>query len=106
MIGAINVIKRRLLNQATVHPVGAAGIEAAAAINLNAKFLFVRQDNIRAPFLGWIGNGDGVNQGLDVRVLGVFNDLYGVTRFGHGPLIKQVNLIANLLGGAQVMGNI
>src|SRR5215216_5053127 len=102
----INFIKGRLLDQATIHVIGAAGIETAAGIHLAAQLFLAGQGHIGIPLLIRVGDRDGLDQHLHIGMLWILDYPYSVTFFGDGALIENINIIADLVSRAQVVGNI
>jgi hypothetical protein len=100
VVGIFYLEERRLLGEATIHPVRTTGEEATATISVCPQFLIVGQIDPLLPFLVRIGHRDGVDQLLHIRVLRVFDDSEGITPFSNGTLVEQVDFIPDLIGGA------
>ena len=106
VVSAFDREERRPAGQAAVHSVRAAGIEAAAALDLGSQVLLRWQRYGGFPSFIWIGYGDGGDEFLDIRMLGIFDHADGVTLFREGTLVEDVKIIADLVGGTQIVGDI
>jgi len=63
-------------------------------------------DLLLAPLQTQIGPGNRVNQELCVRMLGISNHGLNIPRFHDRALIQNNNMIADVIGGGQIVGDI
>ena len=106
MVNPIDRIKGRFFGQATVPVLGAAVIKAAATSNLGARFFIIGQADLRVPFLVWVWHRDGRDQLLDIGMFGILDNPDGFTLLGDRSLVQEVDIIANLIGRAQIVSDI
>ena len=107
MPGIADRVERRRLFQTAVHAVKTTPIKTAAAGNVRAHLLIVLGRNFfAAPFDARVRNRNRIDQQLHIRMFGIFNHFDRAAPLGHRTLIEQMNFIADLVGGRQIVGDV
>src|SRR5260370_36102320 len=106
MTGYPELVQRRTSLVAALHAVRTARVERASMQSV-AMLVLLRWDaDVGVPALGWVRHRDRVQQELDVRMPWILDNRGRWAFFGDRPAIQDVCLIADLIGGAQIVGNV
>src|SRR3972149_959963 len=95
----IHFIQRRLFFQAAIHPVWTARIVATTPGCHTSQFFFTGQRDVGIPSVVWIRHRHRIDQQLYVRMLWTVDNPNSLPAFSNRTLVKEVDLIANLIGG-------
>src|SRR5260370_26601307 len=106
MAGYLELVQRRTILVAALHAVRTARVERASMQSV-AMLVLLRWDaDVGVPALGWVRHRDRVQQELAVRMPWILDRRGRWAFFGDRPAIQDVCLIADLIGGAQIVGNV
>src|SRR5262245_5120005 len=100
----INRVKRRLIRAAAFHAMRAA-LKEPAAILRNTPPVFVDIFGAAPAFIG-VRHRNRIDEQLYIRMLWLFDDASRLAAFGYASLIQNMNVVADLIGCAQVMGDV
>ena len=81
-------------------------VELAATVGSDGHFFGSRGGAAPFPANAGIWNSDGVDQQLGVGVFGVLNDPINGAGLHQGAAVENINIIADLIGGREIMGDV
>jgi hypothetical protein len=83
--------------------IAAAGMEAAAPGRIERAWNVAVQDNPPTPFFA-IGNRDGRNLGLGIRMQGLQKEFAATSQFDNFAQVHDGHAVADVTNNAQIMG--